>query len=306
MKKGMGGNSGFALILTLVITALMVAIVVEMVHQVSVDVSLSRSFRDGQQASILAESGVTGGKKLLQMSVVGKDYISLSDIWAKPLKLEDEIGSLVITITDESGKVYINNIVTTGGTDQAQNMASVKLLGKRFKTPDAAWDALAGWINSNYKWGGATEALNYYRANGYNPRNGKLPTLNELTLIKGFTPELVSKMTPYITAYSPTGDICLVNINTAPPEVLAALDSRIDDRLAARIVSERLVGPFKATGELSGRVPGMEAIGPSLIGRIAVKSSLFRITSVAKVKEAVRTVETVVRLSGEPMSWIEY
>ena len=57
----MRGEKGFALVLTLIVTSLMVAVLVEMIHQVYVDVSISRSYRDGQQASLLAESGVTGG-----------------------------------------------------------------------------------------------------------------------------------------------------------------------------------------------------------------------------------------------------
>jgi len=76
----MRSEKGFALVLTLIVTALMVAVLVEMIYQVTVDVSLSRGYRDGQQASLLAESGVTGGTKLLQLALVGKDYTALSDV----------------------------------------------------------------------------------------------------------------------------------------------------------------------------------------------------------------------------------
>src|ERR1035437_2203398 len=115
MMRRLKSESGFALILTLVVTALTVAVVVEMIHQVYVDTSLSRGFRDGQQASILAESGVTGGAKLLQMALSGRNYTSLSDRWATPLKLDDEVGSLEITISEESGKININGLVQPNG-----------------------------------------------------------------------------------------------------------------------------------------------------------------------------------------------
>ena len=115
MKETLKNESGFALILTLVVTALMVAVVVEMIHQVYVDTSLSRGFRDGQQASILAESGATGGAKLLQISLSGRSYTSLSDRWATPLKLDDDAGSLEITISEESGKININGLVQPNG-----------------------------------------------------------------------------------------------------------------------------------------------------------------------------------------------
>ncbi|MFA7062493.1 MAG: hypothetical protein WC156_16935, partial [Pedobacter sp.] len=112
------GENGFALVLTLVVTALMVAVTAEMIHQVYVDTSLSRGFRDGQQASLLAESGIDGGTKLLQMALsVHPDYTSLSDKWAAPFKLDDETGSIEITATDESGKINLNGLVPTNSSE---------------------------------------------------------------------------------------------------------------------------------------------------------------------------------------------
>ena len=107
----MKGQKGFALVLTLVITALMVAVTAELIHQVYVDTSLSRGFRDGQQASLLAESGIEGGKKLLQMNLSNQDYSSLSDKWAQPFKQDDESGSLTITASEESGKICLNGLI---------------------------------------------------------------------------------------------------------------------------------------------------------------------------------------------------
>ena len=69
MMGRLKNESGFALILTLVVTALMVAVVVEMIHQVYVDTSISRGFRDRQQASVLAESGVMAVKTALAQNV---------------------------------------------------------------------------------------------------------------------------------------------------------------------------------------------------------------------------------------------
>ena len=129
MTGRLKNEAGFALILTLVVTALMVAVVTEMIHQVYVDTSLSRGFRDGQQASILAESGATGGAKLLQMALTGKNFTALSDRWATPLKLEDEAGSLEITVTEESGKIYINGLVRPDGTEDPPIMLILQRLG---------------------------------------------------------------------------------------------------------------------------------------------------------------------------------
>lgn len=305
-------RSGFALVLTLVVTALMVAVAVEMIHQVYVDVSLSRGFRDGQQASILAESGVTGGAKLLQMGLSGRSYTSLTDKWATPIKLDDEVGSLEITISEESAKININSLVQPNSNYDPFIHSIVKRLGKRLQLPEDVWGALADWIDSDDQPRSGGVETPYYRSlkQGYNARNGKLTTLMELSLVKGFTPELLGKLRPFVTIWSDQAGapVSTININTAPKEIIAALDDRIDDRLAERIMEERQLTPFKSTTELS-RVPGLGSIAIGLQGKISVKGNLFKIKSIAKVKDAGRTVEAVVRLGGgapEFLSWQEY
>ena len=73
-------------------------------------------------------------------------------------------------------------------------------------------------------------------------------------------------------------------------------------------MEERRLRPFKNTAELS-RVPGFDTIAIGLLGKISVKGTLFKITSLARVKESGRTVEAVVRQSGSTqdfLSWQEY
>ena len=308
----MKSESGFALILTLVVSALMVAVVVEMIHQVYVDTSLSRGFRDGQQASILAESGATGGAKLLQAALSGRNYTSLSDRWATPLKVDDESGSLVVTITEESGKINVNGLVQPNGEYEPFTLAALNRIATQLQMPGDIWGAAADWIDSDDlpRSGGAENS--YYRTlkPACGVRNGKLLTLTELLLVKGFTPEQFGKMKKHLTIFSdqPDSPQSVVNINTASKEILVALDERIDDRMAEQIQEERRLQPFKSTGELT-RVPGLETIAVALGGRISVKGNIFRITSIARAKDSGRTVEAVVRLSGgapEFLSWQEY
>lgn len=308
----MRGEKGFALVLTLIVTALMVAVLVEMIYQVSVDVSLSRGYRDGQQASLLAESGVTGGTKLLQLALLGKDYTSLSDAWATPIKLDDETGSIEITVAEESARICINDLIQPNGEYEPFTLAAVTRLGKRLQIPGDLWNTVADWLDSDESPRTNGAETPYYQAQKppYAARNAKLTTLAELSLVRGFTPEQIAALRPFVTVHAaqPGAPLSLVNINTAPKEVLSALDEGIDERMAQRILEERRLKPFKSSGELS-RIAGGEIISQRLAGKVSVKGSLFRITSVARVKETVRTVEVVVRMTGgtpEQLSWQEY
>lgn len=307
----MKGEKGFALVLTLLITALMVAVLVEMIHQVSVDVAISRSFRDGQQASLLAESGITGGTKLLQLALQGKDYTSFSDSWATPFKLDDETGAMEITITEESARICVNDLVQQNGEPEPFTLAALKRLGKRLKVPEELWNSLADWIDSDDSPRTNGAETPYYQTLKplYDAHNARLSTLSELSLVRGFTSERAAALRPFLTPYvDPGAPRSLVNINTASKEVLSALDDGIDDRMAERILEERRLKPFKSVGELS-RIPGGDVISLRLTSMVGVKGNLFRITSVARVKETARTVEVVLRISGGAsvlLSWQEY
>lgn len=308
----MKGEKGFALILTLIVTALMVAALVEMIHQVYVDISLSRGYRDGQQASLLAESGITGGMKLLQLSLLGKESTSLTDAWATPVKLDDETGTIEITVVEESGRFCINDQIQDTGESELNTPAALKRLGKRLQIPEDVWNALADWRDSDDQTRSNGAETPYYRSQKppYAARNGKLATIAELSLVRGFTPEHIAALRPFVTVHNslPGATLSPVNINTAPKEVLAALDEGIDERMAERILEERRLKPFRTTGELS-RIPGAEAISQKLGGKVSVKGTLFRIISIARVKESARTVEAVIRLTGampETLSWQEY
>lgn len=314
MRARLKNEAGFALVLTLVVTALMVAVAVEMIHQVYVDTSLSRGFRDGQQASLLAESGVIGAARLLQTGLSSRSYSSLSDPWAAPIKLQDEAGSIEVQVSEESGKINLNGIVQPNGNgvydERTWNM--LKRLGQRLQLPELLWSNLADWIDRDDlpRSGGVESA--YYRSlkPGYAARNGKLATCKELTLIKDFTAERYGQLLPFVTIYPDQAGapVSTININTAPKEVIAALDERIDDRMAERILEERRLQPFKSTAELA-RVPGLDTIAIGLLGKLSVQGHLFKIVCMATTKDAGRTVEAVVRMSGgapEFLSWQEY
>jgi len=301
-------EKGFALVLTLVITALMVAVTTELIHQVYVDTALSRSFRDGQQASLLAESGVTGGLKYLQVTLSSSQTYSLP---GAPLKQDDETGSIEITWTEESGKINLNDLVYQNGAKNTDVEKMLKRLGKQLNIRDTVWNALVDWLDADdlpTSSGGAETS--YYKTlkQPYSARNGKLATVTELSLVRGFTSDVVAKLQPFVTVYSlQAGGRAKININTAPKEVIMALDDQISDSMAERVLEERRLHPFKSVSELSN-ISGFSTLSVGLQRFTTTRGEVFRIISIARVKDSVRTVEAVVPLTGtgEYLSWQEY
>ncbi len=308
----MKDRRGFALILTLIITALLVALLTEFINDVYVDTSSRHNFVAAQQAGILAESGVAGGVRVLLASLSLQSYTTLSDYWAKPMLFEEENGDLQIGIVEENSKLSVNHVTLPTAIDDVYYGMVMRLMTELGLDAVPLCDSLADWIDADDTphTNGAESA--YYESLNppYLPRNGRLETVEELGLIKGFSGLPLQKLRPFVTVYSeaPTAPAAPVNINTAPLEVLVALHEQMNEDLASRIIEYRADTPFKNTGELS-RVPGMESIATSLQTRITTKGNVYRILSQARVGEVTRVIEAVVRIKGAQSTviyWREY
>jgi general secretion pathway protein K len=297
---------GFALVITLIISALLVALVTEFIHEVYVETSLARSYADAQQASLLADSGVTGGARLLQTVLSSQEYSSLLDQWAAPLEMEDERGSLRVEITEENGKLNLNSFLKPDGTPADAYDMAVRLF-TALKLPSDLCVTLADWIDTNDEQRPGGAETSYYSSlpTLYRAKNAPLDTLDELRMVKGFDDKTLKILSPFVTVYGDAGPAGtasnLVNINTAPVEVLTVLDDQMTDTLAKRIVEYRKTKPIKIPAEVTG-IPGLETIGQSLIGKIVVKGKIYRIYSRAQVNETIRIVEAVVRIDGQQSS----
>ncbi|ABQ24888.1 type II secretion system minor pseudopilin GspK [Geotalea uraniireducens] len=292
----MKDERGFALVITLIITALLVALAAEFVDEVYVDTSLSHNFVAGQQASILAASGVDGGIRLLQFDLAQQTYSSLMDRWAKPLKIEDEQGSLLVTIEEESGKLNINDFPQNGNLDNnfAAEVASRLFNNLKLKDSNSLIDALADWRGENeipHTYGAKTQYYSTLKP-PYEAKGGRLDTVEELALVKGFAGEPLKKLMPLVTVYD--GVQGGININTAQQEIIEALDKQIDADKAKQVLAKR---PFSNFAEL-GNALGSQSIASGLATKITFKGSVYRIHSEARVRETSRVVEAVVRISG--------
>ncbi|MCL2760272.1 MAG: type II secretion system minor pseudopilin GspK [Desulfuromonadales bacterium] len=307
----MKNQRGFALVLTLIITALLVALVVEFITDVYVDTTSRQNFVDAQKASLIADSGITGATALMQWNLNSQSYTSLQDSWLQPIKLTEGDGTLTITIEEESGKLNINDIAGQNGTfNTFQHDAAFRLFQEFSLPADQLVNSIADWRSeTDTPHAGGAKTSWYSSLNPpYMAPNNNFLTVEELNLVKGFNTDLVNKLKPFITVYSDNQMMALININTAPKEVLIALDDSISEGVADDIINYRRITPFTTVSDIAN-VPGMSSIGTALQGHISVKGTIFRITAVAQVNETTRTVEAVINFAaGVPVTtyWREY
>ena len=306
----MRGERGFALVITLIVTALLVALLVEFVSEVYVDTSHSHNFVAAQQASILAESGIDGALQLLQFSSamrMGQNYSSLTEPWATPQSYDSGNG-----IEEESGKMNLNQATSPNGTENAnQTTAMARRLFTNLQLSTDLVDVLLDWVDENDAphAGGAESSYYLTLKPPYQAKNARLETFEELALLKGYTPEILAKLKPLVTVYGGAGNneyVTLINVNTAPREVLAALDPKMSDDLVNRILDRRKTTPIKDLADFNS-IAGIDAISTGFVDKITYSGSVYRIHAEGRVGESVSVAEAVVRLPGPTyLYWREY
>lgn len=300
--KTISAEKGIALVITLMITAILVAVVTEIVYAVHMHAFMSASFKDGQRAEALAEGGVEVARQAIAVMTSGKDYSYFKTGDALGVLREDD-GVLTIRAEDEQGKFPVNYIVLPNGETDIENYDAYARLLKALGLERGLADTLADWIDvNNEPRPNGAETYDYYAtlARPYAAKNGPMGTIDEILLVKGYTPEVHLKLSRNITVYTDGK----VNINAASKEVLMALSDSITAEMAQRVVDRREKEPFTNTAEIR-KVSGFETLGFALQGRITVKSSVFRIYSRGEVGGTVKEVEAVIDVNrgGKTAYW---
>jgi general secretion pathway protein K len=167
----------------------------------------------------------------------------LGEDWAKqypPLPYDG--GTIVATISDAQARFNLNNLVK-GGNGSAPDIAYFQKLLRLLDVNPVLAEAVVDWIDADSvtRAGGAEDVEYLSSERPYRAANQPMVSVEELRLIKGFTPEIVEKLRPYIVVL-PEGTG--INANTAPQIVLAALFPDMSLSQAEVLIKARDAKPF--------------------------------------------------------------
>lgn len=291
---------GVALLLALLVLALLVALILEFDAEARREYREAAAFRDNFKAGMLARAAVQAARAVLQQDVLrdkqaGEAFDGPTDLWAIPIKnyaIGD--GLLSAQIEDERGKLNLNDLAANPG-DTLQRKKTIDRIKRLFEllqiSPDLV-DALVDWVDQDENPEPAGAESLYYQSQKppYRAANAPLEALGDLRLVKGFTPEIIDRLSPYVTVFPPEGG-SLVNLNTADPLVIHALDPAITQTMAMEIVQGR---PFKTKVDLD-RIGSFQEIGARLRPDYDVKSDYFSARLAVTVNETTKSAWAVLR-----------
>jgi general secretion pathway protein K len=159
-----------------------------------------------------------------------------------------------ITVTDVQGLFNLNNLLR-GGKASEPDLAVFRRLLASLGLPETLADALLDAIDadSDTTFPGGAEDLDYLAMQPpHRAPNRPLLDVSSLGRIKGFTPETIARLAPYVSALPESTP---VNVNGAPAEVLRALIPSLDEGAARAIVEERSRKPFDSLDAFRAKLP---------------------------------------------------
>ena len=210
---------------------------------------------DHVQAQTLTQVGVDWTRALLSDDrwVSSVDY--LAEPWAlrlPPMPVEN--GELAGHIDDQQGAFNLNNLVQGGKVNLAQ-LTHLKKLLSLLDLPPALGDTLADWLDADREpqpQGGAEDAVYLAKPKPYLTANRPLVDVAELVLVSGFDEGVRARLRPFVSAlpaFTP------VNVNTAPPEVIAAVIEGLGLDDARALVQKRGMTYFRDRIDFQDQLP---------------------------------------------------
>ncbi len=336
-------EGGVVLLVVLFFALLLTSSVATFTHRATIDAMISRNRESAARAEALARGGVRLATALiledrLQKSQLGVALDSGLDPWFRVAEVEDlepgPVASLHLEIEDSGAKLNLNALfdVAGGGTLDAQTALLLRPLlekvidempippGEKLYDVNELADNLIDWVDEDdlRQSGGPENAYYQQQDPPYVAYNRPLLSVDELRLIEGFDGKLVDALHHYVTVY-PYARGTGINLNTAPPHVLALLfyNDGVTQQLAPESLVRAILKAREGDGLICPEGQGDEVCTPmteivtnanTIYPPPTSASQVFTVRAEARIGEVRRTIVAVIDFGqpGDPqlLSWL--
>lgn len=289
---------GAALLTAILLVALVSSLAASMVWQQWRAVQVESAERARTQSAWILAGALDWARLILREDAKSGGATTLSDPWATPLaeaRLSSFLASdqartddapeafLAGQITDAQARYNLRNLVGDDGNILPAELAVAKRLFESIGVaPDLA-DRLAS---------GLRDAVTRPGTEGRSATPPLLPrTVSQLGWL-GVDQDTQRRLAPFVVIL-PTRT--LVNVNTAPREVIAACVDGMDLGAASRLVQSRQRTPFKSLADAQSQLPPTATLDPS---RVDVKSNFFEVRGRIRLGDRVLEEVSLVQRRG--------
>lgn len=293
-------KEGAALLVVLGVLLILPLIVMSIAFDAKLEAKLISYKRNKIKAEMLAYSGIEYAKAILAQ----QSQVSETDV--DELGEEDRDGFMQMALYAQRGLSTSSTIEQGNGTftitiESAEAGRNVNLLERAqweeifemANVPSTEWDelidCLTDWIDENeeHEFSGAESEDEWYEEKGYPVKNGQLDSVEELLLIKGWTPEILYGKSADDESDEVYGiaDILTVwgdgkvNINTASTNTLLSFpeyeDWRLEDIMLGR------AGLDGELGTVDDGITSLDQVGADSTN-FKLQSNYIKVTSIGE------------------------
>ena len=300
--KRLQRQRGVAVITALLLTTLAVTIVASLFWQQQVQVRSMENQRLHLQTKWILRGALDWAGLVLRQDGRDNTYTSLDQVWATPLaetrldqyiereRVQGEVfdATLSGSIIDATSRYNLTNLAKARSINAAQ-VAIYKRLLANLKLDPALADRTAN----------AVAAAQSAQPAGEPPAEGapkpvvsssvpvRLMQLDDLLAIPGYTVEIVDKLRDFVIVLP---ESTAVNVNTAPPEVLAAVIENFSLAEANALVARRKSASWRELSYFKADLAGKDA--PDDL--VAVQSNYFLVRSRVRLDRAALDAEALI------------
>jgi general secretion pathway protein K len=256
--------------------------------------------RDQVQAQALAMAGVQWARQIVNDNASG-GVVHLGQPWALKLPaLPIENGSIAGYIVDAQSRINVNNIAGVPATPAPTRTALQRLFAS-LALPPSLLNAIADWVDADDRVsepGGAEDAWYLSQPRPGLAADAPVRRASELLAVRGADAGSLARLLPFVSALDAPAS---VNVNTAPPEVLAAVVAGLDAAGAAALVASRAQTPFATIADFRARLPRPDLVVDETL--IDVRSDWFEVSIEARQGDTLARARALLRRVPAANTW---
>jgi general secretion pathway protein K len=293
-------------IIALLLTTLAITIVASLFWQQQVQVRSIENQRLQLQKQWILRGALDWAGLILREDAKHSSVDDLTEPWAVPLadtRLDQYVengrddadtadATLSGSISDAQARYNLNNLCTNGIINLVEVAAFERMLNNAHLNP-----ALAQATADEMKVAQLAAIIPAANAANSDAQSGPLPMnlaqVDDLLSVPGFTPEMLDKLKDFVIFLPVATTVTMVNVNTAPAEVLAAISTlSISD--ATALVASRNTASFRNPGDFMNLLHANKLI----VQGVSVTTDFFLVNGKVRMSRAGLEMQALIQRNG--------